>query len=117
MIPTIRSGIRLRTSKCRLIAGCAKRVCPTRPPLTVKGNKPEIPEHPRPGSLERLETERFLFYDGLVPTPDYVRCQRIDGTLVSLRNRANFDIRQLFLVDRRTAGKVGFASLDRKDKA
>ncbi len=86
-------------------------------PVSVIGNKTEIPEHPMPRTLDRLETERFLFYDGLAPMPDYLRCEKIDSTSVTLHNRAKFDIRQLFLVDRRTPGKVGLASMDRKDKA
>jgi len=90
---------------------------PDASPLTVVGNTTEIPTRLLPGALDRLETERFLFYDGLVPTPDYLRCENTDSTSVTLRNRARFDIRQLFVVDRRTPGKVGFALLDRKGKA
>jgi hypothetical protein len=86
-------------------------------PLTVVGNQTEIRKVLFPRALDRQETERFLFYDGLVPTPDFLRCEKIEGASVTLRNRARFDITSLFVVDRRTPGKVGFASLDRQEKA
>jgi hypothetical protein len=80
--------------------------------LTVVGNI-EGPGKVRfPGAKDRLETERFLYYDGLVPAPDYLRCEKIDAKSVTLRNRATFDIARLFVVDRRAKDAVGFAFVD-----
>src|SRR5207248_4304551 len=64
-----------------------------------------------PGSKDRLETERFIYYDGLVPSPDYLRCEKIDPDVITLRNRAKFDIARFFVVDRRDKDTVGFVSL------
>ncbi len=80
--------------------------------LTVIGNI-EGPGKVRfPGAKDRSETERFLYYDGLVPAPDYLRCEKIDAKAVTLRNRAKFDIARLFVVDRRAKETVGFAFVD-----
>jgi len=67
------------------------------------------------GTLLRPEAERFLYYDGLVPTPDYLRCEKIDAGPITLRNRASFDLTQLFVVDRRAKDTVGFASIDSRE--
>jgi hypothetical protein len=79
--------------------------------VTVVGNDP-AKARGWPGAQDRLETERFLYYDGLVPSPDYIRCVKIDDASISLRNLATFDIPRLFVVDRRVKGRVGFAFLD-----
>jgi hypothetical protein len=80
--------------------------------LTVVGNI-EGPGKVRfPGAKDRSETERFLYYDGLVPAPDYLRCEKIDAKTVTVRNRAKFDIARLFVVDRRAKEKIGFAFVD-----
>jgi hypothetical protein len=81
-------------------------------PLTVVGNIEGPPKRVFPGQKDRPETERFLYYDGLVPAPAYVRCEKADATSVTLRNCAVFDISRLFVVDRRVKGVVGFASVD-----
>ncbi len=84
--------------------------------LTVVGNIEGKPKFIFPGSKDRSETERFLYYDGLVPAPDYLRCEAIDATSVTLLNRADFDLAGLFVVDRRAKGSVGFAAVGgRKD--
>jgi hypothetical protein len=94
---------------------------PEASPLTVLGDLEEIPKNSYgervafPCNLFRPETERFLYYDGLVPAPNYLRCVKVDPTSITVRNRARFDIQHLFVVDRRTPGKVGFAWLDRTD--
>jgi hypothetical protein len=82
--------------------------------LTVVGNIDTPPKRLFPGSKDRYETERFLYYDGLVPAPDYVRCEKIDAKSLTLRNLAKFDIARLFVVDRRAKGTVGFAFVDGK---
>lgn len=82
--------------------------------LTVIGNIEGPSKGSFPGSRDRPETERFLFYDGLVPAPDYLRCEKIEATSVTLRNRAKFDIKYLFVVDRRVQGKPAFAFQDGK---
>ncbi len=86
---------------------------PDASPLTVIG---DVSASPVRHALGKYETERFLYYDGLVPSPDYVRCEKAADTSVTLRNRANFRIPHVFVVDRRNPGKVGFAWLDGKEK-
>jgi hypothetical protein len=85
--------------------------------VTVIGNEEGLPKGRKwfPGALDRSETERFLYYDGLVPAPDYIRCDKIDDTSLTLRNRAKFDVTQLFVVDRRSKDTVGFAYVDGKE--
>ena len=80
--------------------------------LTVVGNIEGQPKRLFPSMKDRPETERFLYYDGLVPSPDYLRCEKIDAKSVTLRNRAPFDIARLFVVDRRAKESVGFAFVD-----
>jgi hypothetical protein len=83
-------------------------------PLTVTGNIEGQPRKRFPGALDRSETERFLYYDGLVPAPDYLRCEKAAARSLTLRNRAGFDLARLFVVDRRVKGAVGFAFVDGK---
>jgi hypothetical protein len=80
--------------------------------LTVVGNMEGWPKPIFPGCKDRSETEGFLYYDGLVPAPDYLRCEKIDGKSVTLRNRASFDLTRLFVVDRRAKETVGFVFAD-----
>ena len=83
--------------------------------LTVVGNVETMegkPVRKFPGVLDRYETERFLYYDGLVPAPDYLRCDKVDGQSVTLRNQAKFDMAHLFVVDRRQKDSVRFAFVD-----
>jgi len=84
---------------------------PSASQLTVIGDD-LVKSKGRPGQQIRPETERFLFYDGLVPAPDYIRCEKINDTSLTLRNLAPFDITRLFVVDRRDKGRVGFAYVD-----
>jgi RNA polymerase sigma factor (sigma-70 family) len=79
--------------------------------LTVIGNIEGQPVRIFPGAKDRAETERFLYYDGLVPAPAYLRCEKVEAKAVVLRNRARFDIPRLFVVDRRVKGAVGFAAV------
>jgi hypothetical protein len=79
--------------------------------LTVIGNIEGTPKIRFPGGKDRYETERFLYYDGLVPTPDYLRCEKADGKSITLRNRAKFDMTRLFVVDRRDKAAVRFAAV------
>jgi hypothetical protein len=81
--------------------------------LSVIGTDPSKAPS-RPGAPDRVETERFLYYDGLVPAPDYLRCERIGVRALTLRNRASFDVSQLFVIDRRDPRAVGFAYVDGK---
>jgi hypothetical protein len=85
-------------------------------PLTVVGNAEGQPAKLAPGVLDRPETERFLYYDGLVPAPDYLRCEKVEDTSLTLRNRAKFDIARLFVIDRRFKGTVRFAALGSNDQ-
>jgi len=48
-----------------------------------------------------LETEQFIYYDGLVPAPDYLRCDGLAAESVAVRSSARFDIGDLLLIDRR----------------
>jgi hypothetical protein len=80
--------------------------------LTVVGNIEGQPKFLSRTSKDRSETERFLYYDGLVPAPDYLRCEKIDAMSLIMRNRAKFDVAPLFVVDRRAKDTVGFAFMD-----
>ena len=53
----------------------------------------------------RSETERFIYYDGLVPAPDYLRCTGVTEAGVTVKNTAKFPIANLFFVDRRADRK------------
>ncbi|MBI5726140.1 MAG: hypothetical protein HZA50_19430 [Planctomycetes bacterium] len=64
------------------------------------------------------ETERFLYYDGLVPAPDYLRLQSYGGQGPVLCNTGKADIQNLFVIDRRNWQKdkpVRFAQIGRLD--
>ena len=78
--------------------------------ISVVGNDPKWAK--APGQQDRLETERFIYYDGLVPTPDYLHCEHHDENSITLRNGAQFDLRHLFIVDLRSKDRIGFAYLD-----
>ena len=61
-----------------------------------------------------VETERFIYYDGLVPRPDYLRCTSSEPQRTTLKNTAGFPLRDLFVVDRRGRDTpVRFAHLER----
>ncbi|MHC5038313.1 MAG: hypothetical protein ACYTHM_13440 [Planctomycetota bacterium] len=65
-----------------------------------------------PWELSRLETERFIYYDGLVPAPDFLRCLAAGNQKAVLKNAADFPLQDLFLVDRGAKdGTIGFASV------
>jgi hypothetical protein len=67
-----------------------------------------------PWTSHQIETERFLYYDGLVPAPDFLRCVEAMDATVTLRNCAQFPLKHLFVVDRRGAMRdrpVRFAHL------
>jgi hypothetical protein len=55
----------------------------------------------KPWISARPETERFLYYDGLVPAPSYLRCEKVEAKSLTLRNKADFDLGPVFVVDRR----------------
>jgi hypothetical protein len=82
--------------------------------LTVVGNGEKPGGKRFPGALDRPETERFLYYDGLVPSPDYLRCEKVGERSLTLRNRAKFDLGSLFVVDRRIKGTTRCAVIGGK---
>jgi hypothetical protein len=49
----------------------------------------------------QTETERFVYYDGLVPAPEYLRCTASDAKSVTLQNTAAFPLAPVFVIDRR----------------
>ena len=70
--------------------------------LTVVGSNMK---RTTPWDTDQLEKERFIFYDGLVPSPDYLHCTASDALSVTVKNSAGFPINRLYLIDRRQAGK------------
>ncbi len=68
-------------------------------------------ERSAPWVSGQVETERFLYYDGLVPAPEYLHCTAEDAKSVTLTSAAAFPLAPLFVVDRRGAG-VRFARVD-----
>jgi hypothetical protein len=73
-------------------------------PFSVVGSKLQ---RGAPWTTNRPETERFIYYDGLVPAPDYLRCVKVTDTAITVKNTSSLPLGQLFLVDRRA---------DRKDR-
>jgi hypothetical protein len=49
----------------------------------------------------QTETERFVFYDGLVPAPDFLRCGEIAESSATLKNTSAFDMPHVYVIDRR----------------
>lgn len=72
--------------------------------FTVQGGDAEQRGHCEL-SPTRSETAGFVYYDGLVPAPDYLRCIGVSDNRVTIKNTANFPIAHLFLVDRRAERK------------
>jgi hypothetical protein len=96
-----------------LPSGCWLRQArlPSATQVSVTGAKWPPPKVLFPGSASRRETERFLYYDGLVPAPNYIHCERVDDNSVTLHNRANLDIGAVFVIDHRVKGTVRYACL------
>jgi hypothetical protein len=84
--------------------------------VTAIGTDPD-PSKAFPWTAARLETERFIYYDGLMPAPDFLRCVEAspDGANVTLKNSAGFALQDLFIVDRRggNSGPVRFAHVEK----
>jgi len=59
-------------------------------------------------SRHRSELERFVYYDGLIPSPKAAELT-VTAERVSLRNRAKYPLHDVTAVDRRTPGKVRVA--------
>ena len=71
-------------------------------PLTVTGT---TMVRSAPWMSNQRETERFLFYDGLVPAPDGLRCTASASGGATFRNAGRFPIADLFVVDHRGRGE------------
>ncbi len=61
--------------------------------------------------VPHVESERFVYYDGLVPTPDYLRCLASDRKRTVLKNVAKFPLNNLFVVHADGNAPVQFAHL------
>jgi len=72
--------------------------------VSVAGSKVQ---RGRPWSTTQRETERFIYYDGLVPAPNYVRCVKASPDSVTVRNAGQFPIRDLFVADSRGTARDG----------
>lgn len=70
--------------------------------FTVCGSKMQ---RTAPWLTDQLESGRFVFYDGLVPSPDYLHCLASDALSATVKNAAAFPIRRLYLLDRRLPQK------------
>jgi hypothetical protein len=66
--------------------------------ITVTGSQIQ---RGKPWTTDRAETERFLFYDGLMPAPDCLRCIKTGEAGVTVKNQATFALEDLFVIDRR----------------
>jgi len=71
--------------------------------LTVAGSKMK---RTNPWETAQSESERFIFYDGLVPSPDYLHCTANDARSTTVKNSAGFPIDRLYLIDRRQPGNT-----------
>ena len=61
----------------------------------------------------RYQAEKFIYYDGLVPATDYVRCAELTGESVTVENSAKFDIADVILIDHRDAKVARWAMVDK----
>lgn len=65
-----------------------------------------------PWIATQVESEKFIYYDGLVPTPDHLRCVRSTAKRTVLKNAAEFPLQNLFVVRRGEAEEaVQFARI------
>jgi len=69
--------------------------------VTVKGSDQGFGKG---AAFGRSESERFIYYDGLVPAPNFLACTAIKGAL-TVKNNAAFALRDLFVVDRRDGAR------------
>jgi hypothetical protein len=60
-----------------------------------------------------MQSEKFIYYDGLTPPVDFVRCDDVAANSITVRNSAKFDIANLILVDRRDNKNVRWARVDK----
>lgn len=60
-----------------------------------------------------FDSERFLYYDGLAPAMDYVRCADVAVDSIWVENSAKFAIANLIMVDGRDAKAVRFTRLEK----
>jgi hypothetical protein len=72
--------------------------------VTANGTRPE---GGRPWTAARNETEKFVFYDGLVPAPDDLHCADAADGSITLANAATFDMDHVYVIDRRGAASKG----------
>ncbi|MCX6877309.1 MAG: hypothetical protein NTW21_26400 [Verrucomicrobia bacterium] len=70
--------------------------------FTVVGSKMQ---RSAPWTTDRLESERFIYYDGLVPSPDYLHCLALTDSSATVKKSATFPIGRLYLLDRRQPEK------------
>ncbi|MCX6867782.1 MAG: hypothetical protein NTV46_16500, partial [Verrucomicrobia bacterium] len=70
--------------------------------FTVVGSKMQ---RSAPWTTYRLESERFIYYDGLVSSPDSLHCIASTETSVIVKKSATFPIAYIYLLDRRQPDK------------
>jgi hypothetical protein len=76
-------------------------------PITVLGSQIQ---RGKPWTTDRAETERFLFYDGLMPAPEYLRCVQVAESAVTVKNQASFALEDVVIMDRRPERAGGLAA-------
>jgi hypothetical protein len=70
--------------------------------FTVVGSKMQ---RSAPWITDRLESERFIYYDGLVPSPDFLHCIALTDSSATVKKSATFPIAHIYLLDRRQPEK------------
>ncbi len=61
----------------------------------------------------RMQSEKFIYYDGLTPAVDFIRCDDASAGTITVQNTAKFDIANLILVDRRDEKSFRYARVDK----
>jgi hypothetical protein len=61
----------------------------------------------------RYQSEKFIYYDGLIPAANYVQCAALAEDSVTVENSAKFDIANLIVIDRRDAKATRWALVEK----
>jgi hypothetical protein len=61
----------------------------------------------------RNQSEKFIYYDGLIPAANYVQCAALADDSVTVANSAKFDIASLIMIDHRDAKATRWALVEK----
>jgi hypothetical protein len=61
----------------------------------------------------RNQSEKFIYYDGLIPAANYVQCAALADDSVTLENSAKFDMANLIVIDHRAPKAARWALVEK----